>query len=140
MSATLHCAWRIKLLGPSLDYSYRIVDVRDFNGERLLESPQVGDNIVAILTTLPDRRASIHRIVRRIAGLGPGERESALMRLLILAGLRSLSRKIEKRFGTIPKPAQERLSELSIKELEVVGLRLLDATSLEEMLGEAPRG
>jgi hypothetical protein len=175
MSATLHCAWRIKLLGPSLDYSYRIVDVRDFNGERLLESPQVGDNIVAILTTLPDRRASIHRIVRRIAGLGPGERESALMRLLILAGLRSLSRmveeearqmpilndilehevigreyrkgelnlllrQIEKRFGTIPKPAQERLSELSIKELEVVGLRLLDATSLEDMLGEAPRG
>jgi hypothetical protein len=54
--------------------------------------------------------------------------------------LNLLLRQIEKRFGTIPKPAQERLSELSIKELEVVGLRLLDATSLEEMLGEAPRG
>jgi hypothetical protein len=79
------------------------------------------------------------------------------MRLLILAGLRNLSRmveeearqmpilndilehevigreyrkgelnvvlrQIEKRFGAIPPPAQERLAGLSIKELEVVGL------------------
>jgi hypothetical protein len=143
-----------KLLGPSLEYSYRIVDVRDFNGERLLESPKVGDNTVPILTTLPDRRASIHRVVRRIAGLGPGERETAPMRLLILAGLRRLSgmveeearqmpilndilehevigreyrkgelnlllRQIEKRSGTIPKPAPERLSGLSIKNLRL---------------------
>jgi hypothetical protein len=97
--------------------------------------------------------------VKRIAGLGPGEREAALMRLLILAGLRNLMpilndipehevigreyrkgelhlllRMIEKRFGTIPPPTQERLAGLSIKELEVVGLRLLDAASLDELL------
>lgn len=83
--APLHMA--AELRGPALDYSYRIVDVRDFNGERLLDSPLGGDNIVAILTRLPDRRASIHRIVKRIAGLGPGKREAALARLLILAGL-----------------------------------------------------
>jgi hypothetical protein len=47
-------------------------------------------------------------------------------------------RQTEKRFGAIPPPAQERLAGLSIKELEVVGLRLLDATSLEETLGQAP--
>jgi hypothetical protein len=62
-----------ELRAPALQYSYRIVDVRDFNTERLLSSPQVGDNIFAILTTLPDRRATIHRILKRISALGPGE-------------------------------------------------------------------
>lgn len=54
--------------------------------------------------------------------------------------LNLLLRQIEKRFGAIPPPAHERLTGLSIKELEVVGLRLLDVTSLDELLGQAPHG
>jgi hypothetical protein len=31
-----------ELKGPKLSYSYRIVDIRDLDGERLLASPEVG--------------------------------------------------------------------------------------------------
>jgi hypothetical protein len=90
------------LVYPKLSYSYRIVDIRDLDGERLLASPAVGDNIVAILTRLPDRRATVRRIVERIRGLGPGEREAMLRRLWILAGLRHLVRVVEEEAIEMP--------------------------------------
>ena len=158
-----------ELRGPALSYSYRLVDIRELDGERLLASPRLGDNIVAILTRLPDVRAAVQRVMERIAELQPGEREAALGRLLILAGLRRLGRvveeearkmpildsildhevlgreykkgelnllrhQVEKRFGAIPPWAEERLEKLSVTELETIGLRLLDAKSLEELL------
>ena len=91
-----------ELRGPALSYSYRIVDIRDLNGERLLESPCVGDNIIAILTRLPDLRAAIHRILERIASLVPGEREGALRQLFILAGLRSLEKVVDEEARKMP--------------------------------------
>jgi len=91
-----------ELNGPRLSYSYRIVDIRDLDGERLLASPEVGDNIVAILTSLPDRRATVRRIVERIATLGPGEREAMLRRLWILAGLRHLGQVVEEEATKMP--------------------------------------
>jgi len=91
-----------ELSGPRLSYSYRIVDIRDLDGERLLASPEVGDNIVAILTRLPDRRATIRRIVERIRGLGPGEREAMLRRLSILAGLRNLGQMEKEEAANMP--------------------------------------
>jgi hypothetical protein len=96
---------RSELSGPRLSYSYQIVDIRDLDGERLLASPEVGDNIVAILTRLPDRRATVRRIVARIAALGPGEREAMLRRLWILAGLRHLGQVVEEE--TIKMPITE---------------------------------
>jgi predicted transposase YdaD len=170
-----------ELRGPTLQYSYRIVDIRDLDGERLLTSPNISDNIIAILTRLPDIRASVHRIVERIAGLDPGRREEALRQLIILAGLRTLAplvdeeaqhmpilndirdhevlgpliiegerkgerkgelkgelkvlrRLIEKRFGTIPAEAEQRLSKMTVDELDALSDRVLDARNLEELL------
>jgi hypothetical protein len=90
------------LNGPKLSYSYRMVDIRDLDGERLLASPEVGDNIVAILTRLPDRRATVRRIMERIAVLGPWEREAMLRRLWILAGLRHLVQVVEEEAIKMP--------------------------------------
>jgi predicted transposase YdaD len=166
-----------ELHGPSLDYSYRLVDIRELDGQRLLESPQVGDNIVAILTRLTDVRAAVGRILARIGVLEPAEREAALVRLLILSELRDLGevveeearkmpilndildhkvlgreykkgvehgvqqgellvlrRQIEKRFGPIPGWAEQRLIALSPAELGDLSVRVLDATSLAELL------
>ncbi len=173
------------LHGPSLDYSYRMVDIRDLDGARLLKSERVDDNIVALLTRLSDRRQAARVVLQRIAGLEPGERRSALDRLLILAGLRKtlvtvlqeevnkmpilndirehelygpvykkgrqegreegreegrqhevviLRRLLEKRFGSVPNWAADRLIRLSAKELEELSLRVLDARSIEDLL------
>jgi hypothetical protein len=91
-----------ELLGPDLSFRYRAVDVRDLDGERLLESDQVGDNIIAILTRLRDHGDAVHRIIGRIAGLAPGERETALSQLLILAGLRQLEETVDEEARKVP--------------------------------------
>jgi hypothetical protein len=83
------------LRGPSLQYSYRLVDVRDLDGERLLKSPVVDDNIIGLLTKLKDVRGSVQQLLQRIAGLDAGEREEAFARLLILAELRNLGQLVE---------------------------------------------
>jgi Domain of unknown function (DUF4351) len=102
------------------------------------------------------------------------EREAALERLLILAGLRRrlgqtveeearkmpilndildhevigrefkkgrqegelaiIRRLIEKRFGSVPSWAEERLAARTTPELEELSVRILDAKSLEELL------
>ena len=91
-----------ELNGPGLRYSYRLVDIRELDGERLLESPSVSDNILAILTRMPDIRATVHTVVDRIAGLAPGEREAALARLFILAGLRKVGYLVEEEAKKMP--------------------------------------
>jgi len=162
-----------ELRTPDLWFQYRAVDVRDLDGDRLLESDQVGDNIIAVLARLRDGREAVHKIVGRIAGLAPAERDAALDQLLILAGLRDLEepleqetqkmpitidlmknkviareyrrgvqegestllrRLIEKRFGALPAWAEEKLASRSTSEIEDLGVRVLDAQSLEDLL------
>ena len=45
-----------------------------------------------------------------------------------------LLRLIKKRFGSVPKWAEERLAKLSAKELEALSVRVLDAKSIESLL------
>jgi hypothetical protein len=162
-----------QLCGPDLWFRYRAVDIRDLDGSRLLDSDQVGDNILALLTRLHDEREAIRRVLHRIAGLPAGERENSFQQLMLLAGLRQIEetieeeakrmpilndilehkvlgreykrgrqeeaialvrRLIEKRFGTLPGWAEERLASRSSAELEELGLQVLDARTLEELL------
>ena len=73
---------------PTLSYTYQLVDIRDLGGERLLESGKIGDNIISLLTRLPDVTNAARLVLRRIAKLTPEERQTALSCLLILSGLR----------------------------------------------------
>lgn len=91
-----------ELSGAALQYSYHLIDIRDLDGARLLASPRVGDNIVALLTRMPDLRAAVKRVVARIAELQAGEREAALAQLLILAGLRRLASVVEEEARNMP--------------------------------------
>jgi len=190
-----------ELRGPDVSFRYRLIDFRTLDGDRLLESAEVGDNVIAILARLRDHRDAVCRIVRRIADLPAAERETALAQLLILAGLRQLEetveeearkmpvfidimenkvlgrefkrglqegrqeglreglqeglqegrqegleegrqegelrvlrRQIERRFGTLPSWAEEGLAGRSTAELEDLSVRVLDATSIEDLL------
>jgi len=170
-----------ELRAPDVWFRYRAIDIRDLDGDRLLESDQVGDNVIAVLARLRDGREAVRKIVGRIAGLAPAERDTAMSQLTILAGLRDLEesveqetqkmpitidlmknkviareyrrglqeglqegrqegeiallrRQIEKRFGALPAWVEERLASRSTSELEDLGVRVLDAQSLEELL------
>ncbi|HXM41074.1 MAG TPA: DUF4351 domain-containing protein [Bryobacteraceae bacterium] len=167
-----------KLSGPDFSFEYRLTDIRALDGDRLLESQDVGDNVIAIPASLRDDKEAIHRIVERIAGLAMTERETALAQLMILAGLRHLAgmveqetrnmpidldirdhevlgpiiikaeqkgrqegllivlrRLIEKRFGALPVWAREKLAAMPPSELEELSERVLDARSMDELLG-----
>jgi len=178
-------AMESELIGPGMSFHYRMIDIRELGGDRLLESEETGDNVIAILARLRDHEEAIQKIVGRIAGLRAAEREAALSQLVILAGLRRLGktlekelrkmpvyidileneilgpafkrgleegelkgelkgelrgelkilrRQIERRFGAIPKWAEERLGARSATELEELSVRILDAASIEQLL------
>ena len=75
---------------------------------------QVGDNVIAILARLRDHRGAVRKIVERIAGLAAPERETALAQLMILAGLRRLSRTVEQEARKMP-------IRVNLMENEVLG-------------------
>src|ERR1035438_4028548 len=103
----------IELRGPDVLFQYRLVDIRTLDGDRLLESDAAGDNVVAVLAGLRDHEEAVGKIVKRIAGLA-AERETALAQLMILAGLRHLSRTVEQERRKMP-------IDIDIREHEVLG-------------------
>jgi len=91
-----------ELRGPDVFFRYQAVDVRALDGERLLESSAVGDNVIAILARLRDHGDAVRKIVERIAGLPAPDREAALGQLLVLAGLRHLEESVEQEARKMP--------------------------------------
>jgi hypothetical protein len=91
-----------ELRGPGLAFQYDLIDMRTLDGDRLMESDQVGDNVIAILARLRDDKEAIHKIMERIAGLAMTERETALAQLTILAGLRHLAGRVEEEARKMP--------------------------------------
>jgi predicted transposase YdaD len=118
-----------RLHGPDLSFSYRLVDIRTLDGDRLLRSEDVGDNVIAILAQLRDHKAAVRKIVERIAALATAERETALAQLMILAGLRRLSREVEQEARKMP-------IDLDIREHEVLGPMFKEAELQGELKGE----
>ncbi len=103
-----------ELLGPDCSYRYRLIDVRELDGEGLLSSPDIGDNVIAILTRLSDYRDAARRIVKRIASVERSERDQWLAQLMILAAMRRLE-------IVIREEAQELPIDIDIRDNLVLG-------------------
>lgn len=151
-------------------FQCRTVDIRELDGEQLLASGCLEDNLIAILARMADTRSTVRRVLERIAASDAAGREKALAELSILAGLRKLGsiiteevssmpilddiwdhdiigpervrgermllyRLMEKRFGPLDTPLRERIEHMDRASVEDLGLRLLDARSLQELLG-----
>ncbi len=171
--------------GPDQWFRYKLVDIRDLDGDELIRSGDTSDSIVAVLARLSDRRAAVRKILNRISALDPVAREEGLRILTLLSGLREmeqvvreeaaympiivdvmqnkilgpeirkalkqgrkegvregreqgqltlLTRMIEARFGPLPHWAKRRLSEMPAAEFERLGLSMINASSLKELL------
>jgi predicted transposase YdaD len=66
------------------------VDIRDLDGEGLLASGNIGDNVLAVLTRIGEQAKGVRRILTRIAAGPPSARDEALAELFIFAGLRKI--------------------------------------------------
>jgi hypothetical protein len=78
------------LIAPDLNYRFHLVDIRDLDGEALLASKNLSDNISAVLTRLGEQPGTVREIFRRISSAPEEDRDEALAELSILAGLRRL--------------------------------------------------
>ncbi len=118
-----------ELRGPNQWFQYRTVDIRDLDGDRLLESEEVGDNVIAILARLQDDKEAVRKIVGKIAGLAAGERGTALSQLLILAGLRHLEETVAQEVRKMP-------IFIDILENKVLGPEYKRGLQEGELIGE----
>jgi Domain of unknown function (DUF4351) len=87
---------------PDLSFRYKLIDSRELDGERLLGSLQVGDNVIAILGRLGNRPDAVREILGKLPGLEPDSREFYLRALLILSGLRGLEEVVEEEARKVP--------------------------------------
>ena len=79
-----------------------LIDVRDLDGERLRESPDMGDNVVALLTRLRDQKDTVDEILGNLSNLDTDAREFYLRALLTVAGLRGLEEIVEEEARKMP--------------------------------------
>lgn len=81
---------------------YTVVDIRDLDGEDLLASESIGDNILALLTRLRDYGEAIRMILSRIAAMPADERSATLEQLVTLSGLRRLELTVKEEVEKVP--------------------------------------
>ncbi len=75
---------------PALEYQYRVVDVRELDGEFLLEGGAPEESIFAVLCKLENPREAVGAILRRIGEMPILQQREAALMLLVLSGLRGL--------------------------------------------------
>src|SRR5438105_2047946 len=93
---------RDNLNSPTVCFRFRVVDVRELNGRRFLESDEASDQILALLMRLKNRRKSIRRILATIATLDARAREGALGQLMVICGLRGIETEVEEEIRKVP--------------------------------------
>lgn len=67
-----------------------MLDIRILDGDDLIASKHVEDNVIAVLARLRDEREAVRRILQKIARIGRESRSLAIDELTLLAGLRQL--------------------------------------------------
>jgi len=93
---------------------FTLLDIRQIDGEDLISSPELSDNVLGILARLNDDRDALRRILERISAARRPESEFYYRALLILAGLRGLE-------DTVQGEAQHMSLEIDISENKVLG-------------------
>lgn len=76
-------------LTPAMRFTYDLVDVRQFDGEALLASGDLGDAMLALLTGV-DKEKVGNRVWPEIGRMDPSRREDIVTEFLVISGLRSL--------------------------------------------------
>ncbi|MES0335454.1 MAG: hypothetical protein SFH39_03720 [Candidatus Magnetobacterium sp. LHC-1] len=85
-----------------IKYAYRLIDIRSFDGDRLSDSNNPNDNVLAILCKTKDIDVTIKRILGKFALLSPRETENYIKKLLYLAGLGNLAYKVKQEVLNMP--------------------------------------
>jgi hypothetical protein len=80
----------VRLAYPTPSFQYEAIDIRTLDGDTLLASAALEDNLLALLCRLANPREAIQRLLARLACVTGTARDDAIAQLLALAGLRHL--------------------------------------------------
>jgi hypothetical protein len=116
-----------EIAGPGWVFRYHLVDIREFDGEILLASENIGDNILAILTRFGTEPGAVRRVINRIRDGPAEERDEALAELSIIAGLRELG-------GEVGREARKMPIQEDIRDHDYFG-PLIRQAEVDLMLG-----
>jgi len=84
---------------PSTHHKFRILDIRQMDGEDLLESDDWGDNALALLTKA-DRERVIQVVEARLRQLDGEEQQEAARTFVLLSGILGIEEEIGRRLKT----------------------------------------
>ena len=120
-----------ELVTPCLSCRFKIIDIRDWDAEVLLQGKHPADAVLAILGSHSERPETIRRILQRIGKMKAEDRNAAFSKLLILAGMRNLA-------GEVQQEAKRMPIHYDIRDHEVFGpvIRQERAQALAEGLAE----
>jgi predicted transposase YdaD len=120
-----------ELVTPCLSCRFKIIDIRDWDAETLLQGKHPADAVLAILGSHSERPETIRRILQRIGKMKVEDRNAAFSKLLILAGMRNLA-------GEVQQEAKRMPIHYDIRDHEVFGpvIRQERAQALAEGLAE----
>ncbi len=127
--------------GPDAFVRFQLVDIRDLDGEELLASANVGDNVLAVLTKLGEQREVVRRILGRIAARRAGERDSALAELFIIAGLRKMegeARREARKMPVLNDIMDNKVIGPAIRQGRVEGQMEMLRSQIEKRFGKIP--
>ncbi|MGN7613822.1 DUF4351 domain-containing protein [Magnetococcales bacterium HHB-1] len=82
--------FKTKIDEGGIHFEYQVVNIIDIDCREMLASPQLEENLLAVLCRMEDDRKTIREVLTRIETLPSKERADALEKLMILAGLRKL--------------------------------------------------
>jgi len=85
-----------------LQFHYKVIDIRSIDCRELLASPEIEDNLLALLCRMEDETRAVREILERVAALAKHPRQDALEKLLILSGLRPLKAVIRREVEKMP--------------------------------------
>jgi hypothetical protein len=148
---------------PTMRYEFRLLDIRDVDGEPLLASEDWGDNLLALLTSVEQQRVLL-RVEEQIRKLKGEEQETAAKLFVIISGIIGLEEvvvrrlhmidimenkvlgpailkgeatilatQLEERFGTLPEWVSQKLGSAKEAELLAWAKRILSARTLDDV-------
>ena len=79
----------VLFLTPTMKFEFRLIDIRDFEGEPLVQSADLTDNMLALLTRANQERV-MRRVEERLVKLQGREQADAARLFVLISGLRGL--------------------------------------------------
>lgn len=101
LTAPAAAALKTGIAHPNLRFGYDVVGAEDLDAEALLASDRPDDQILAVLCRTDDMRVRVRTILEHLLPLDGRERRDAVIRLLVLGGLRGAVPVVMEEVGTM---------------------------------------